>query len=80
MTDHDDIEALAGEYVLGTLDATERAAVEAQRARDAALDRAIREWQHRLAPLDAAARAVEPSPGLLARIEARLGFAPRASA
>jgi anti-sigma-K factor RskA len=80
MTDRDDIEALAGEYVLGTLDVSERAAVDAQRVRDAVLDRAIREWQRRLAPLDAEARPVEPSPGLLPRIEARLGFSPRASA
>jgi len=33
MSDPEDIETLAGEYVLGTLDATERAAVAARRLR-----------------------------------------------
>ncbi len=73
MTDRDDIGALAGEYVLGTLDAQERAAVEQQRLQDADLDRAIREWQRRLAPLDSIARPVDPSSGLFARIERRIG-------
>lgn len=72
MTERDDIDALAGEYVLGTLDADERAAVDAQRPGNPELDRAIRAWQRRLSPLDAVAPAVEPSAGLLSRIEARL--------
>jgi anti-sigma-K factor RskA len=80
MTERDNIDALAGEYVLGTLDAQERAAVEQQRVRDGDLDRAIRDWQRRLAPLDASAQPVEPSPGLIARIEQRIGKSEPATA
>lgn len=80
MTDRDHIDALAGEYVLGTLDAHERAAVERQRVRDGDLDRAIRDWQRRLAPLDNLAQPVDASPGLFARIEQRIGKAQPATA
>lgn len=73
MTGRDDIDELAGEYVLGTLDAAERAAVDARRAREAQLDRAIRDWERRLAPLDASARPIDPSPELFERIESRIG-------
>lgn len=73
MTGRDDINELAGEYVLGTLDAAERASVEARRAREAQLDRAIRDWERRLAPLNTSAQPVDPSPGLLERIESRIG-------
>ncbi len=73
MTDRDDIGALAGEYVLGTLDAQERAAVEQRRLVEPGLDLAIREWQRRLAPLDNIVRPVDPSPGLFARIQQRIG-------
>lgn len=73
MTGRDDIDELAGEYVLGTLDAAERTSVEARRAREAQLDRAIRDWERRLAPLDASAQPVDPSPGLFERIESRIG-------
>lgn len=73
MTGRDDIDELAGEYVLGTLDAAERASVDARRTHEPQLDRAIRDWERRLAPLDASARPVDPSPGLFERIEARIG-------
>jgi anti-sigma-K factor RskA len=72
MSDADDIEALAGEYVLGTLDAAERAAVGARRSREPALDAAILAWERRLAPLDEGAPAAEPSVGLFARIESAI--------
>ena len=52
MSEMDDIDAIAGEYVLGTLDADERADVTARRAREPALDNAIRAWEQRLSPLD----------------------------
>ncbi len=42
MTGDEDLDGLAGEYVLGTLDADERAAVAARRLREPALDMAIR--------------------------------------
>ncbi|MFM9942323.1 MAG: anti-sigma factor domain-containing protein [Hyphomicrobiaceae bacterium] len=75
MTTADDIDALAGEYVLGTLDAGERAAVAARRLREPSLEAAIRDWEQRLAPLDAATPGAEPPAGLFEKIEARIGTA-----
>jgi anti-sigma-K factor RskA len=72
MSDPEDIETLAGEYVLGTLDATERAAVAARRLREPELDAAILAWERRLAPLDESAPVVEPPAGLFSRIEATI--------
>ena len=57
MTTPDDIDALAGEYVLGTLDAAERAVVKARSATETALDDAIHGWEKRLSPLDDATPA-----------------------
>jgi len=50
----------AAEYVLGTLDAGERAAFELERAVDPATEAAVRAWERRLAPLARAVPAVEP--------------------
>ena len=72
MTTDDDIDALAGEYVLGTLDPAERSVVAARRQREPALDTAIRDWEQRLAPLDLETRAIAPPVGLWSRIERRL--------
>jgi anti-sigma-K factor RskA len=72
MSDQEDVEALAGEYVLGTLDGAERAAVAARRAREPALDAAILAWERRLAPLDESALVVEPPENLFARIKAEI--------
>jgi anti-sigma-K factor RskA len=72
MTDDDDIDALAGEYVLGTLDAAERTAVASRRVREPALDAAIMAWERRLAPLDSATREIAPPTALLASIIARI--------
>jgi anti-sigma-K factor RskA len=72
MSDQDDIDALAAEYVLGTLSPAERTAVSARRQRERDLDAAIEAWEARLAPLTEAMPSVEPSPGLLARIEATI--------
>lgn len=71
MTEREDIDMLAAEYVLGTLDAAERTAVAARRQREPALDAAIEAWQRRMAPLDAAVAAVEPPSGMFERIAAR---------
>ena len=65
----DDIQWLAGEYVLGTLSAASRAGVEARMANDAALRTAVEQWQEKLAPLHALVEPVEPSPHLWPRIE-----------
>ena len=72
MTTDDDIDAIAGEYVLGTLDPAERSVVAARRQREPALDAAIRDWEQRLAPLDAETREIAPPVGLWTRIERRL--------
>lgn len=72
MTDQEDIDALAAEYVLGTLSPAERTAVGARRQRERDLDAAIEAWESRLAPLAEATPPVEPSPGLLASIEAKI--------
>ncbi len=75
MTDLTDMDALAAEYVLGTLDAAERAAVPARRLRDPAFEAAIVVWERRLAPLAHAAPPVEPPAGLFAKIEQRVAAA-----
>lgn len=72
MTARDDIDGIAGEYVLGTLDAAERASVAARRQREPDLDAAIDAWERRLAPLNDVTREATPPPGLLKRIEARI--------
>jgi anti-sigma-K factor RskA len=78
MTTPDDIDALAAEYVLGTLDLAERTAVSARRLREPALDTAIKDWEERLAPLDAIMAPVEPPAGVLAAIEHALNSGQRA--
>ncbi len=72
MINGDDIDGLAAEYVLGTLDQSERATVTARRQREPALEAAIIAWERRLAPLADAVVPVEPSPDALAKIESRL--------
>lgn len=75
----EDREALAGEYVLGTLDARAAAAVERAMATDPALRAAIAAWEARLAPLTTLATPEAPPPDLWDRIEAALpGAAARA--
>ncbi|WEK52513.1 MAG: anti-sigma factor [Candidatus Kaistia colombiensis] len=74
MADDDDMEGLAGEYVLGTLDRPEREAVEARGVREPALRAAIGDWAERLQPLaDSAGEQAPPAglwPAVLARIRA----------
>lgn len=68
-------EELAGdaiEYVIGTLDQNERQNVSDRRNKDHTLDNAILDWEARLAPLNALAPDVMPSPGLWPRIKSRL--------
>ena len=69
MTDRDDIEMLAAEYVLGTLDIHERSAVAARRQREADLDAAIEAWEARLAPLLERIGDAVPRADLLADIQ-----------
>ncbi|WP_203071468.1 anti-sigma factor [Falsiroseomonas ponticola] len=65
-------DALAAEYVLGTLEAREAAIVAAALATDPALAEAVAAWEAKLAPLTALAPPEAPPPGLWARIEAAL--------
>jgi hypothetical protein len=65
-----DLDALAGEYVLGTLTGEERQALEARMKRDAGLRDRVEAWERRLAPaFIATAQAIEPPAGLLGKIE-----------
>lgn len=59
----------AAEYALGTLDASERAAIAARRQREPELDAAIRSWEARLAPLAETVAAAAPPDGVFAAIE-----------
>lgn len=71
-------DALAAEYVLGVLDAAERAEVEARIRRDPAFAARVAEWEGRLSGLnDGFAEA--PAPNLLPKIEARLFPKPAAA-
>lgn len=71
MTDHlDDTEALAAEYVLGTLDEAERRRAETLLARDTGFARLVDDWTRRLTPVTDAVPPVEPSPEVWRNIEA----------
>ena len=81
MTISPDDDFAAAEYALGTLGASERAALAARRLRERELDEAISAWEARLAPLAEATPEVEPPRDLLPAIEARIrGAAPEAPA
>jgi anti-sigma-K factor RskA len=66
------IEELAGEYVLGTLSAARRREVEERLPLDAGLRDAVQRWQAQLLPLAALAEPVQPSEALWQRIESSL--------
>jgi anti-sigma-K factor RskA len=71
----DDPDLLAGEFVLGTLDAAERDAVAARAAADPALAAAIAAWERRLAPLTLLADPVAPPASLWDRLATSAGIA-----
>lgn len=71
-------DAMAGEYVLGTLSREERADAEILLVSDPAFAAAVRDWEDRLAPLDAATAPIAPPVALWARVEAAIGN-PRAA-
>jgi anti-sigma-K factor RskA len=70
--EHDDGTPTAAEYVLGTLDASERRAFERRLAAEPALRAEVEFWEQRLGPLANEVKSVKPAPELLSRIEARL--------
>lgn len=71
-TEREDLDALAGEYVLGTLDRDERRAAEARIAADPAFHASVAAWEARLQPLADAAVPIAPRPNLFDEIMARL--------
>ena len=75
----DDRDALAAEYVLGTLSAEERDQAEALLARDAGFAETVRLWEHRLGELNVMVEAVEPQPDLWERIKTGIDGAERRS-
>ena len=76
----EDIDQLAGEFVLGTLSFARRVEVEQRMAAEAPLRVAVNRWQAQLLPLTTLAEPVEPSAQLWQRIEnslqARVASAP----
>jgi hypothetical protein len=81
MSQEEDIDGLAAEYVLGTLDAAERHRIHVRRQTDAALSAAIVAWERRLAPLNEQGRGIAPPAHLLDNIVSRFtsGTAPASS-
>ena len=73
MTDSDDIDVLAAEFVLGTLDPAERIAVAARRQREPGLEQSIQAWEARLGPLHELVAPEPPPPGLKEKVLARIG-------
>lgn len=78
MTRHD-LDILAGEYVLGTLDSESRARAEKLMVTDAAFQQNVHEWNQRLAPLSEAIEPVSPPSSAWAKIEAALASSVPAS-
>jgi anti-sigma-K factor RskA len=78
MTEDDDIDGLAAEYVLGALDPSERVAVDVRRRSDRALADAIRAWERRLGPLSWRTPEVQPPAQLFEAILQKIA-APRSA-
>src|SRR5439155_13000731 len=72
MIDHEDIDGLAAEYVLGSLDPAERAQVNSRRGSDRELKEAIESWEKRLGTLSDGVPGIEPPANLFASIAGRL--------
>ena len=72
MTDSEDHNALAAEYVLGTLDASERAQVEAIMSADKDFAATVEAWERRLNTLSQMVGAVEPRPEVWEKIRAEV--------
>jgi anti-sigma-K factor RskA len=71
-------DALAAEYVLGTLSAEEREHAEALLAIDPGFAESVRQWERRLGELNVMVEAVEPPPAVWEKIRAEIvgGTAP----
>src|SRR6476620_10083623 len=66
---------LAAEYAVGTLDADERAQVEAMMAADKDFAAIVDAWQHRLGVLNQMVGSIEPPPEVWDRIKSETGLA-----
>jgi anti-sigma-K factor RskA len=73
VTDDDDQDALAAEYVLGTLSDEERTHAEALLTLDPAFEAAVRHWERRLGELNVMVEAVEPPAEVWERIKTQVG-------
>src|SRR5262245_40043090 len=71
----EDLDALAAEYVLGTLTSEERVNVERLAERDAGFARRIGSWERRLGTLEEMVEPVEPPPEVWTRIRERVAAA-----
>lgn len=72
MTFDDDRDALAAEYVLGTLDADERVRAESMMSADATFTALVRRWELRLGELHAMVEPVEPPAQVWDKIKANI--------
>jgi len=68
----DEHDALAAEYVLGTLSAEERDQAEALISLDAGFQASVRQWERRLGELNVMVEAVEPRPEVWDKIKASI--------
>jgi anti-sigma-K factor RskA len=73
----DDPDLIAGEYVLGTLEAGERAAAEEFAAKEPGFAAAVIAWERRFAPLNELIVSVAPPEGMWPRIAEALDQAPQ---
>src|SRR5688572_31764064 len=69
-------DVLAGEYVLGVLDADTHRAFAARLPREPALAREVAAWERQLAPMLEEVEPVAPPLGLWPRVRAHVGLAP----
>jgi len=72
VTDAEDIDGLAAEYVLGSLNSVERMEVAVRCRGDGALNDAIEAWERRLGPLSDAVPPVEPPDHVLRSVMRRI--------
>jgi anti-sigma-K factor RskA len=75
MAHSDDHIALAAEYALGTLDAEERALVEAMMSVDKDFTAMVEAWEHKLGVLNQMVGSVEPRPEVWDKIRTATGLA-----
>jgi anti-sigma-K factor RskA len=78
MTHDEDQDALAAEYVLGTLESEERAQAEARLAADADFAALVRGWERRLGELQAMVDPIEPPAQVWGKVKSAILAAPRA--